>query len=237
MTRNLKIERQAASLRHQVQETLRAEIVSGGLAPGERLVEQRLCEALDVSRTSLREALRRLEAEGLVEMVPHRGAVVALLNSDEARKIYEVRRVLEALAVRGFTDHATEKDITELRGALTALEEAERRAASGPDILVIKQRFYRILLDACGNDIVRNMLEMLNNRISILRSMSLSQAGRLAGTVREIREIVEAIERRDADAAHTASLRHVESATSNALQALRQLEAGASNAIKDRRTV
>lgn len=87
MAIDLKIKRAAASLRHQVQETLRREIVSGRLAPGERLVEQQLCQALDVSRTSLREALRQLEAERLVEIVPHRGAVVALLTSDEARNL------------------------------------------------------------------------------------------------------------------------------------------------------
>lgn len=224
MAEHLKIKRQAASLRHQVQETLRQEIVSGRLAPGERLVEQRLCEALDVSRTSLREALRRLEAEGLIELVPHRGAVVASVDLGEARQIYDVRGVLETLAVRGFAEQATEEDIAELRGVLSELENAQRCGSPGPSVLVIKQRFYRVLLDACGNDIVRGMLEMLNNRISFLRSLSLSQAGRLPDTVREIREIVEAIERRDTEAAHAASLRHVESAASNALATLRQRE-------------
>lgn len=212
-------------MRHQVQETLRAEIVSGRLAPGERLVEQQLCRALDVSRTSLREALRQLEAEGLVEIVPHRGALVSLLTLDEARKIYEVRRVLEALAVRDFADHASVQEVAELRQTLSDLEDAERHEASGADVLVIKEQFYQVLLDGCGNDVVHSMLTMLNNRISILRSMSLSQTGRLSNTVVEIREIVEAIERRDSTAAHAASLRHVESAADNALQALRQMEA------------
>lgn len=234
MISDLKIERRATSLQHQVQEVLRAEIASGRLVPGERLVEQRLCQELDVSRTSLREALRQLEAEHLVDIVPHRGAVVALLTLDEARKIYEVRRVLEALAARDFTEHAADEDIVELRRALSALEDAERRKASGADILAIKQQFYHVLLGACGNDVVHSMLNTLNNRISVLRSMALSQTGRLLNTVLEIREIVEAIERRDPDGAHAASLRHVESSALNAIQALSQLEAEKSKANKDR---
>lgn len=141
------------------------------------------------------------------------------------REIYEVRRALEALAVRDFTEHASAQEIAELRRALSALEDAERHEDSGADVLAIKEQFYHVLLENCGNDVIHSMLTTLNNRISILRSMSLSRTGRLADTVLEIREIVEAIEQRDSSAAHAASLRHVESAAENALESLRQVEA------------
>jgi DNA-binding GntR family transcriptional regulator len=221
MNSSLKIERRALLLRHHVQETLRREIVSGRLAPGQRLVEQQLCAALDVSRTVLRESLRQLEAEGLVELVPHRGAVVAGVDLDEARQIYDVRGALETLAVRGFAAHARDEDVRRLRMVLDQLERVERGEPGDYDLFELKQQFYKVLLDGCGNEIVRRTIIQLNNRISFLRSVSLSRPGRLASTVQEIRDIVSALERRDADAAYHASLRHVENAARNALEALR----------------
>lgn len=218
----MKIKRQAAPLRHQVQEALRREIVSGRLSPGQRLVELELCAALDVSRTVLREAFRQLEAEALVELIPHRGVVVASIGLDEARQIYEVRGVVEALAVRGFVAYAADADLRDLRAVFCELEEAEQGEFSGQELLEIKKRFYDVLLDGCGNEVVRQMIGQLNNRINFLRSISLSRTGRISGTVREIRDIVEALERRDAKAAYEATLRHVENASKNALETLRE---------------
>ena len=217
----MKISRQAAPLRHLVQEALRREIATGRLSPGQRLVEQQLCNALDVSRTVLREALRQLEAEGLVELIPHRGAAVASVDLDEARQIYEVRGALETLAVAGFVIHATDADLRELRVVLRELEEAEQGEPTGQDLLALKKRFYDVLLDGCGNDVIRQLIGQLNNRISFLRSISLSRTGRLSGTVREIRAIVEALERRDGEAAQAAARIHVENASRNALETLR----------------
>lgn len=221
MKNDMKISRQAAPLRHLVQEAIRKEIATGRLSPGQRLVEQQLCTALDVSRTVLREALRQLEAEGLVEMIPHRGAVVASIDLDEARQIYEVRGGLEALAVAGFVVHATDADLQKLQGVLRQLEEAEQSEPTGQELLALKKRFYDVLLVGCGNDVIRQLIGQLNNRISFLRSISLSRAGRLSGTVREIRAIVEALQRRDPEAASAAARTHVENASRNALETLR----------------
>ena len=148
--------------------------------------------------------------------------VVTSIGLDEAHQIYEVRGVVEALAVRGFAAVATDADLRELRAVLCELEEAERTVSAGQELLEIKKRFYDVLLDGCGNEVVRQTIGQLNNRISFLRSVSLSRPGRLSGTVREIRDIVEALERRDANAAHEATLRHVESASKNALETLRE---------------
>lgn len=221
MKNDMKISRQVAPLRHLVQESIRNEIASGRLTPGQRLVEQQLCTALDVSRTVLREALRQLEAEGLVQMIPHRGATVASIDLDEARQIYEVRGGLEALAVAGFVVHAVDADLRNLRDVLRELEEAERGEPTGQELLALKKRFYDVLLDGCGNDVIRQLIGQLNNRISFLRSISLSRTGRLSGTVKEIRAIVEALQRRDSEAAAAATRTHVENASRNALETLR----------------
>ena len=90
------------TLRHQVENALRQAIMSGRFAPGARLIERELCETLGVSRTSVREALRRLEAEKLVRSVPHKGPVVAIMSKQEAAELYAIRGLLEGFAALYF---------------------------------------------------------------------------------------------------------------------------------------
>lgn len=97
----------AAPVREQVGSQLRQAIVSGQLAPGTRLIERELCTLLGVSRTSLREALRHLEGDGLVTNIPHKGMVVSTITWEEAEEIYEVRAVVEGLAGRLCADKPT----------------------------------------------------------------------------------------------------------------------------------
>jgi DNA-binding GntR family transcriptional regulator len=99
------------TLRHQVEHVLRQAIVSGRLAPGARLIERELCESLSVSRTSIREALRRLEAEKLVRIVPHKGPMVAVMTRQEASELYAIRGLLEGFAAAGFTRHADDASV------------------------------------------------------------------------------------------------------------------------------
>lgn len=216
-----KVQRQAASLRHQVQDALRNEIVNGHFKPGERLVEQQLCTELEVSRTSIREALRQLEAEGLVEQVPHRGSVVATVSKDDALQIYDVRGMLEVLAVRNFIHHATPEDVSDLREVLSELaEESSSRHLDGSELLALKQRFYRVLLDIEQSRVVRDLLQIMNNRISLLRALSMSREGRAPHTIDELSDIVQCIERRDEEAAATATMTHVTNALHNVLELL-----------------
>src|SRR5712664_797102 len=86
------------TLRHQVEHVLRQQIMSGRFAPGARLIERELCETLGVSRTSVREALRKLEAEKLVSSVPHKGPMVAVISRKEAAELYAIRGLMEGFA-------------------------------------------------------------------------------------------------------------------------------------------
>src|SRR5688572_2426760 len=108
----LDIERHAAPLRLKVEEVLRQAIIDGRLAPGERLTERRLTEMTGVSRTLIREALRQLESQGLVSLIPNKGPVVRELTAAEGRDLYAIRGVLEGLAARFFVQNA-DADATE----------------------------------------------------------------------------------------------------------------------------
>jgi len=218
----MKVHRQAASLRHQVQDALRNEIISGRFKPGDRLVEQQLYTALDVSRTSLREALRQLEAEGLVEQVPHRGAYVASVNAKDAIQIYDVRGALEVLAVRNFVRYASDEAIAELAAVFDEFVQQSHTARHGTVLLDIKQRFYHVLLDIEQSAVVGGMLEQLNNRVSLLRALSLGREGRMVHTLAELKEIVRLVQLRDEAGACAAALLHVENASQNVLELLEQ---------------
>jgi DNA-binding GntR family transcriptional regulator len=205
--------RVAAPLREQVLEGLREAIVDMRLPPGRRLIERELVEQIGVSRTTIREVLRQLTAEGLVENIPQRGAVVAAVSPEQAEEIYEVRAALEALAAQRFVQHATEEHRAELRRALV---EVERVTVDGGDIyamLKAKDRFYDALLSGSGNETARAVLSTLQARVTALRAASLSRPGRPPHAAAEIRAIVEALEARDADAAANACAQHLRMAS------------------------
>src|ERR1700710_2092979 len=124
MSDDLQVVRQAATLRRQVEDKLRGAIASGRFQPGQRLVERELCEQIGVGRTSVREALRQLEAEGLVTVYPHRGPVVSTLTPEEAQPLYSLRGLLEGYAGRMFAQRRTAADIDRLEAALDAFEAA-----------------------------------------------------------------------------------------------------------------
>lgn len=220
----IEIERVDAPVRRQVEGALRQAIVGGRFAPGQRLIESQLCKSLRVSRPIVREALRQLVAEGLVVIVPHHGARVASITADEARQIYEVRAYLEALAGQGFVRHADSSATKQLRLIVAELEQAVAAQARGQSLLAIKRRFYAVLLEHCGNGIVSETLERLNNRISQLRALSLSQPGRPQQTLQEIKRILKAIDAHDSDAAFRACALHVEQAAEYVMKALKARE-------------
>src|SRR4029079_6585742 len=119
------VERGAAPRREQVSALLRREIVSMRLQPGQRLVERELIERIGVSRTTVREALRELAAEGLVTTIPQKGAIVAVPSWRAAGERYEVRALLEGAAAREFAERATDAQVAALRGALVLVEQSE----------------------------------------------------------------------------------------------------------------
>lgn len=218
----------AAPLRRQAEALLRQAIVSGKFFSGERLREKMLMEMVGVSRTSLREALRQIEAEGLIRLEANRGVVVASMSYEEVEQIYDARGVLEALACKRFAENASQNQVEELRKICDELMQAV--AADDPArALDVKRAFYGLILEGCGNIVVRQMLTQINNRIGMLRGMTLSEPDRLPDMGSEVRQIVDAIAIRDSERAWSASLHHVRRAARIALRIVRNEEKGQSS--------
>ena len=213
-------------VRQQVEDQLRQAIMGGTFPPGTHLSDRVLCEQFGVSRSIIREAVRLLEAEGLVVVMPYRGPFVAFLTAADAAQVYEVRGALEALAGQGFAERASDEERAELRRVYDDLADMVPDAGRQA-LLDVKQRFYDILLRGCRNTYVARMLGQLLNRNTQLRATSLSDPGRLPHTVRELRRIVEAVERRDPEGARQACLEHVAAAAAVALRVLRERERAA----------
>jgi GntR family transcriptional regulator, trigonelline degradation regulator len=217
LTRALRVERMPAPVRAQVLDNLRQAIIERRLVPGQRLIERELVELTGVSRTSVREALRELAAEGLVTAIPNKGTIVANVSAEEARQLYEVRSALEALAGRLFVQNASQAQ----RNALVkALQRIERLGAKGSPVLGAKDGFYDVLFEGAGNDALRTVVAGLHARVSVLRSLSLSVPGRPAESIAELRAIVDAVLDDDANGAALACSRHVEQAGRIGVQAL-----------------
>lgn len=215
--------RKPDSLRSQVENFLREAIMNGRFKPGERLVERELCEMLDVSRPSLREALRKLEAEKLIKTVLHRGPVVAAISAKEASDLYAIRALMESYAVHEFARLASDAAIEQLGKAVKDLHAAGKRQ-DRQELLAAKARFYDVILGGCGNELIREMLLGLLSRINLLRSTSFSRSDRLPESLKEIDHMYELIKARNAPAAREAAHHHVLNAEKAALLVLGQQE-------------
>jgi DNA-binding GntR family transcriptional regulator len=158
-------------------QTLRDAILTLRLAPGTRLVEREMVDRLGVSRTGVRAALQSLESEGLVVRGRRGVFAVAMVSSDEARQIYEVRSALEPAMARLFVARATDEEVAAL-GAAVARAEAAARALDGPVYVEAFHAFYAVLLAGSGNDIARRILETLEARITYLRHLTTQRAPR-----------------------------------------------------------
>ncbi|MGH8869825.1 MAG: GntR family transcriptional regulator [Actinomycetes bacterium] len=211
----------AAPVREQVLTKLRQAIFNRTFAPGQRLVERQLCELTGVSRTTIREALRQLEAEGLVTMAAHRGPIVRQTSLEEAADLYAVRAVLEALAGQLFTQRASDAQVDALEEAVNRIER-ESEEGSPTALLAAKDHFYDVLLDGAGNETVLWVLDSLRARVTFLRATSLQRPGRSAESLNELRVLIDAIRRRDGDAAWAACAQHVDRARAVAQEVLRE---------------
>ena len=147
-------------LRDVVFNTLRQAILKGELKPGERLMEIQLAQKLGVSRTPIREAIRKLELEGLVLMIPRKGAEVAEITRQDMEDVLEVRTALEELAVKDACDHITDAQLSELK---KASNEFKKALLEGKDLVTCADadmHFHDVILSATNN---RRLIQMLNN--------------------------------------------------------------------------
>ena len=186
-------------------------ILKASLGAGSRLTEQELAEAVGVSRTPIREALRRLHAEGLVHFEPNHGAIVASFESHDAEEIFELRAVLEPLGARRAALRATEEELAELRRlAEEQMDESiARRGAHLARIGDLNDRFHRLIQQASNSQRLTKALSGILEAPLILRTFQEYTAGELRRSADQHLELVHALEARDPDWAHSIMQAHI----------------------------
>lgn len=210
--------RVAAPVREQVADRLRSAITGLQLKPGQRLVERELMEQLGVSRTTVREAIRELSSEGLVTVVPQKGAIVSRPTRSEAEDLYEVRATLESLIVQRFIERGTDPEIGDLRTATAHYRRVtEEHIGDMRAVLAAKDGIYAVLIAGARSEPLRQLIEQIQARVHVLRAASLSHPGRAIEAVEEMEAIVAAVAKRDAPLATALYAAHVRRAARTAL--------------------
>jgi len=224
---SMRVGRVAAPLRDQVLEIVRNAILDYRYKPGQRLIERELIEQIGVSRTTIREVLRELDAEGLVTTIPQRGAIVVVPTPEEAADLYDVRASLEALAARRFVERASAEQLAALREAVDGFEAVVLESADTLTLLRAKDAIYDVLLDGAASQAIRSILGGLQARVRMLRAASLSQPGRPQRAVEEMHRLYDAVAARDGDAAAAACVAHLDQAATTGIEAVKASTAAA----------
>ena len=212
------------SLGDVVRHELERMILSGELEAGSRLNENAVAARLGVSRGPVREACRALAELGLVQLVPNRGVFIKKMDRRDAEEVYDLRAGLTALAGYLLADVVTDEQIAHLRGLLARMDEA---AAAGdfPSYYTLNLEFHDYIAQATGNGRLLKAYRGLVNEFHLFRTHGLVQSGALAASNREHLAMVDALARRDRQAAHEAAFRHVANGKQRMLSALAQLSA------------
>jgi len=207
---------QHINLRDQVYDILKRRIIFREIESGKKINEEELAKSLGVSRTPIRETLVRLEHEGIVEIIPRRGAHVVSQSIEKVIDLLQVREVLEGLVARLATENMD-------RGLLDRLSHCLEKvsASEDPAIRLLKYtpadvEFHALLLEACDNELLKNMMASVNAHLQMVRLRTVALPGRPEQTVREHHEIVSAIEKQDADLAEKLMRKHVASVRKDA---------------------
>ena len=213
-------------LRDVVFETLRDAIITQVLKPGERLMEIQLADEMGVSRTPVREAIRKLELEGLVIMVPRKGAYVAGVSMKDIHEVYEVRAALEMLAVSLAAERITDEELDALERQV--LRESEAEASEDIDentldnIVYIDTTFHDIIYQAANNQRLVQFLNILQEQLQRFRAASLSRPGRSKTALEEHKQIIEALSERNGELAAKLAKEHIDNAESAMIFAMQE---------------
>lgn len=207
-------------LRETVCEVLRDAIRRGILEPGERLMEVQLAEELGISRTPVREAIRKLEQEGYVIMMPRRGTYVSSVSEHDVKEIFEIRSALESLSTSLAAIRIEPEELEKLRALLAEIEGQIQRKDSMDKIVATDIKFHGLLYQVSRNERLVTIINNLKEQLARFRTLSMSYPGRLQETLKEHRAMVEAIAAGDVDAARDAAERHMEQAEETLLKAI-----------------
>ncbi len=208
------------TLRELALDKVRSAILELRFQPGERLTERDLCAQLGVSRSVVREVIRHLETEGLIQNVPFHGPIVARLDPEQVEQIYEIRSQLESTAAAACARRASTAQKVELRKMLQQIGDAYA-AENYREVLAATTRFYEIIFEAGNKTVAWEMVQRLNGRISRLRAMTIASPNRERAGMTQMRKIFDAINKGDAEAAAKTCRDHVQNAADLALSLLK----------------
>ncbi|WP_322047647.1 GntR family transcriptional regulator [Paraburkholderia sp. J67] len=217
---NLTIENPPVTLRELSLNKLRNAIISGYFPAGKRLVERTLCEEMGVSRSVVREVIRYLEAEGLVEIVTGKGPTVSTMSWEVAAQIYQIRMLLEQSAVADCTANLTPETALQIQALLAEF----KGAFEGDDvnaIINVSSKLYEKIFSVAGHGVAWEVVQRLNGRISRLRAMTMKSTKRSESGYQRIEKICRAIcELRDPEKAKLAVHEHISEAAAIAQKVL-----------------
>lgn len=213
-------------LRDIVFDVLMKAIMQGQLSPGERLLEVQLAEEMGVSRTPVREAIRRLELEGFVVMIPRKGAYVAGLSVDDVESVYEIRTALETLAVRLAAQRMEAEDYRRLDELARQMHETWQEG-NVDNWVALDAQFHEYLYKFSRNERLVQMMNNIMEQLSRYRIISLANVEVRHNSLAEHQEVVEALRRRDSNGAAAAAARHIENTKLSLLKMLQAKFAGA----------
>lgn len=198
---------------------LLSELREGRLNPGDRLRETELADRLGVSRTPVREAIRQLEADGIVTHIPRQGAAIRTLDYAEVMELYEMRAVLEGTAARLAARAASEIEIEEL----IDMNQQMATLGNAPEAFILNRQFHGALFDAAKNRFLARSIRALQMALLILGPTTLTDPDRAAKAVEEHVGVLDAIKARDGALAEIKMRAHIEAAQRVRVRALRTL--------------
>ena len=204
-------EYQDHSLGGRVFQKIRSDILSGKYKENDELRENTIGKELGVSRTPVREALRQLELEGLVTIIPNRGAYVTGISHKDIWDIYVIRSMLEGLCARWAVDHIMEEQLDELDETIL-LSEFQMKKESGfstDQVAALDGRFHAVLYEASGSRILSHVLTDFHNYVQTARKSSIVSEDRARKSIREHKQILRAIRERDPEMAEQLANEHI----------------------------
>ena len=206
------------NLRDQIYDILKRRIVLREIESGEKINEEDLAKSLGVSRTPIRETLLRLEHEGILKIIPRRGAFVVSQSKEKVMDLFEVREVLEGLVARLATENMNRALFDRLKRSLEKVSSVDDDNNRLLKYTPADVEFHALLLEACDNELLKNMMESVNVHLQMVRLRTVALPGRPEQTVKEHYEIAAAIEKRDSALAEKLMRKHVASVRKDALK-------------------
>lgn len=195
-------------LHQEVAERVRELILSGVLKTGDRIVETEMCSSLGISRTPMREALRILSSEGLIEVVPNKGAYVAQPSMNEIREMFEVMSILEGACARVAAERMSNSDFRKIEDIHQLLEQ-HYEAKDHERYLEVNHSYHVLVQEMAGNKVLDGVINGLRQRILLYRYRQLYQPDRFTASIQEHRDLLEAFRNRDPATAEGVMKRHL----------------------------